>query len=160
MRSTDCLTLFWMLRPRSAIDTPYSITMSRSIAASDSPVSTLTPCATVFVLDDPGMRCLIEPYARAEPAPIACTPLTSRAASPATFVTTVSLTVILPVSLLRAVSVDVAGVFDDGLLGDDEPEDGASEDWVADADAGLDMAFSFWLLRGWVEDLVADDGVV
>ena len=47
IRSTACLTLRWMLRPRSAMLTPYSTTMSRSIAAWLSPTSTPTPWATL-----------------------------------------------------------------------------------------------------------------
>src|SRR3954462_9847318 len=85
--STCCLTLRWMLRPRSAIDTPYSTTMSRSIAVWVSPTSTPTPCA-MFGPDAPGILSLFAPNVRVLLLPMACTPLTSRQDLPAIFCTT------------------------------------------------------------------------
>src|SRR5580692_8818201 len=98
IRSTACLTLRWMLRPRSAMGTPYSTTMSRSIAASVSPTSTPTPWEKLGPAL-PGMRSRMEPKARVPPVPIACTPAISRHALPAIFCTTPSATDICPSSV-------------------------------------------------------------
>src|SRR6202044_1022611 len=104
IRSTACLTLRWMLRPRSAMLTPYSTTMSRSIAAWVSPTSTPTPWATLGPLL-PGIRSRTAPYARVVETPMACTPLISRQAIPAIFCTTLCATLILPSSVDRRSAV-------------------------------------------------------
>src|SRR5579862_7904488 len=80
--------------------TPYSTTMSKSIAASVSPTSTPTPWAMLGP-ELPGMRSRRTPNARAEPVPIECTPDTSRQALPAIFWTTPSATEICPSPVAR-----------------------------------------------------------
>ena len=76
--------------------TPYSTTMSRSIAASASPTSTPTPWPKLGP-ELPGMRSRMAPNARLPLVPMACTPETSRHALPAIFCTTPSATEMLPV---------------------------------------------------------------
>src|ERR1700735_2883641 len=95
IRFTGCLTVRRMLRPSSATPTPYSTTMSRSIAASDSPTSTPTPWPKLGPAL-PGMRSRIMPNARLPLVPMACTPATSRHALPAIFCTTPSATEMFP----------------------------------------------------------------
>src|SRR5438874_648961 len=68
--------------------------MSRSSAVCTSPTSALTPRVTDR--PPPGTRSRTAPKVRARPVPMACTPTTSRAASPAIFSTTPSAMVVRP----------------------------------------------------------------
>src|SRR3954462_3059065 len=78
----------------STMETPYSATRSRSIAACRSPTSTATPWPTAW--EEPGIRSRMAPIVLAVPPPSAYTPETSRAETAAIFWTTPSAMVVLP----------------------------------------------------------------
>ena len=88
---------------RSAMETPYSATMSRSTAAWRSPTSTATPW--LRLVREPGIRSRRAPTARDAPPPRSWTPLISRVAMPAIFETTVSAMEVRPCSVTRAASL-------------------------------------------------------